>query len=84
MTENLTCPNCGGENLYQGPQVNAGGGYAPILIPGLGGFLIPPKFQPVVCEDCGLTRFFASQEARSKISQSRKWFKLCKRNESHQ
>jgi predicted nucleic-acid-binding Zn-ribbon protein len=67
------CPNCGGHTLYQGPETSSGGGHAPCYLPGLGGFLRHAKFVLVVCRDCGLTRFFASPQARAKLKESRRW-----------
>lgn len=73
MPVSSTCPECGNSNLYTGSEVSSGGGYAPNYLPGLGGFFSSAKFKVVVCKDCGLTRFFASKEARDKISESDKW-----------
>jgi hypothetical protein len=57
--------------------VSAGGGYAPNYLPGLGsGFLSFAKFTLVVCKDCGLTRFFASEAALGKLTDSNKWRKV--------
>jgi predicted nucleic-acid-binding Zn-ribbon protein len=70
------CPNCGGANLYRSEQVSSGTGYAPNYLPGLGGFLHYAQFVLVACADCGLTRFFADQEAAGKIPQSDRWKKL--------
>lgn len=67
------CPNCGGDALYEGPQTSSGGGYAPNYLPGLGRLVVSAKFTLVVCRDCGLTRFFASPEARAKLKDARKW-----------
>jgi hypothetical protein len=68
------CPNCGGKQLYQtSKDVSAGGGYAPNYLPGLGTFWGAERFNIVLCSDCGLTRFFASAEARAKLSSSTKW-----------
>jgi hypothetical protein len=67
------CPNCGGTTQFQGPDTSAGGGHAPNYLPGLGGFLRAARFTLVVCRDCGLTRFFASAEARAKLRDSGKW-----------
>lgn len=67
------CPNCGGHTLYEGPETSAGGGHAPSYLPGLGGFIRQAKFVLVVCRDCGLTRFFASAQARAKLKESRHW-----------
>ena len=70
------CPNCGRSNLYESGEISAGGGYAPNYLPGLGGFLTSGKFILVMCQDCGLTRFFASPEARSRLSESSKWKRI--------
>ena len=56
-----------------GPATSSGGGHAPNYLPGLGTFLRAAKFTLVVCRDCGLTRFFASPEARAKLKESGKW-----------
>lgn len=73
MNRISVCPNCGGKRLYRSDEVSAGGGHAPNYLPGLGGFFAAAKFNVVVCGDCGLTRFYASSEARSKLSESSKW-----------
>jgi predicted nucleic-acid-binding Zn-ribbon protein len=67
------CSNCGGRTLYRGPETSSGGGKAPTFLPGLGSFLRTAKFTLVVCRDCGLTRFFASADARAKLKESSKW-----------
>lgn len=67
------CPNCGGNTLYEGPGTSSGGGYAPLYLPGLGGFLRSAKFVLVICRDCGLTRFFAESAARKRLKESGKW-----------
>ncbi len=66
------CPECGQNNLFA-TTTNAGSGYGPMLLPKLGGFIVPATFEVVVCADCGLTRFFASSEARSKLATAKKW-----------
>jgi predicted nucleic-acid-binding Zn-ribbon protein len=76
MTHTSICPECRNSNLYASEGVSAGGGYAPNYLPGLGNFLSAAKFKVVVCKDCGLTRFFASQEVLGKLSESRKWHKV--------
>ncbi len=70
-----SCPGCGGNTLY-GSRAAAGGGYAPELLPGLGGFFSPATFIVVVCSDCGLTRFYAPPEARAKLEGSKKWSRV--------
>ena len=67
------CSNCGGKTLYRGPETSSGGGHAPNYLPRLGGFVRSARFTLVVCRDCGLTRFFASADARSKLKESSKW-----------
>jgi len=76
MHDVAPCPNCGGGNLFQGPETSAGGGYAPNYLSGLGSFLAAARFVLVVCRDCGLTRFFASAKARAKLASAKKWKRL--------
>ena len=59
--------------MYEGPPVSAGGGHAPNYLTGLGSWWRPETFRLVICRDCGLTRFFASKEAREKLADSKKW-----------
>jgi predicted nucleic-acid-binding Zn-ribbon protein len=73
MENVVPCPNCGGRTLYRGPATSSGGGHAPNYLPGLGRFLFSARFVLVVCRDCGLTRFFAQPEARTKLKESEKW-----------
>lgn len=71
-----TCPNCNGRELYRTvhPIGSGGGGHAPNYLPGLSSSIFTAaKFEIVVCEGCGLTRFFANREAREKLSSSSKW-----------
>lgn len=70
------CPNCGKSNLYYSKPVSAGGGYAPNYLPGLGIFWSAGKFNVVVCQDCGLTRFFAGPDATAKLATNKKWMRL--------
>lgn len=69
-----SCPNCGGGNNYRTVKpVSAGGGYAPNYLPGLGSWYAAEKFHVVVCRDCGLTRWFASDAARRRLTESSRW-----------
>lgn len=72
MTKTKECPECGGRNLYE-TNVSAGGGHAPNFLHGLGTFFHVPEFRLVMCQDCGLTRWFAPSEAREKVTESSKW-----------
>jgi predicted nucleic-acid-binding Zn-ribbon protein len=67
------CPNCGSAHLYKSPPVSSGGGHAPNFLPSLGGIFRSARFEVVVCRDCGLSRFFAVQDARGKLSAATKW-----------
>jgi len=68
------CPNCQGANLYHTVKpVHGGGGHAPNYLPGLGSFFRRPRFDVVVCSDCGLTRFFVPQEFLGSLQDSSKW-----------
>jgi predicted nucleic-acid-binding Zn-ribbon protein len=72
MRESKECPECGRSNLYR-TEASAGGGYAPNYLPSLGSFFVGAKFVLVLCQDCGLTRFFADRAALPKVSTSKKW-----------
>lgn len=68
------CPNCTGKRLFRTVKpVSAGGGYAPNYLPGLGTYWKAEKLDLVICQDCGLTRFFASDTARGRLATSDKW-----------
>ena len=69
------CPNCGSRNLFRTVNpVSAGGGYSPDFLPGLGNWLGTMRlFHIVLCGDCGLMRYFARQQARDKVVESKKW-----------
>jgi predicted nucleic-acid-binding Zn-ribbon protein len=62
------CPNCESHDQYRSKEVGAGGGHAPNYLPGLGKWYAAAKFTVVVCRSCGLTRFFASEEARANLT----------------
>ncbi len=70
------CPNCGSHHLYESNPISSGGGYAPNFLPGLGRFLATARFILVLCSECGLTRFFASDEARANLGKTWKWREL--------
>lgn len=76
MRKDSTCPDCGYSNLYTSKEISSGGGYAPNYLPGLGTFFSSAKFTVIVCKDCGLTRFFASQKALEDLPESKQWSKI--------
>ena len=72
------CSNCSSKRLFRFKKpVGSGGGYAPDYLPALGESLFKGgRFEVVVCQDCGLTRLFASQASRDKLSASEKWERI--------
>jgi predicted nucleic-acid-binding Zn-ribbon protein len=72
------CPNCESVDQYQSQKdISAGGGgHAPNYLPGLGKWYAAAKFTVVVCKRCGLTRWFASEEARQKLGESEGWERI--------
>ena len=77
MEKDRTCIDCGGSNLFKNSAgVSGANGYAANYLPGLGGFLYGAKLYPVVCQDCGLVRFYTDEDARSKLSESKYWERL--------
>ena len=76
MTKISACPNCGSRDQYRTVKVSSGGGHAPNYLPGLGTWWSAAYLSIVLCRDCGLARFFASDEARGKVADSKKWERL--------
>ena len=70
------CPECRGDNLYTHGGISARGGYGPDLLPGASGVFASAKMRSVVCRDCGLVRFYASDEALARITPANGWRKL--------
>lgn len=75
MKVGLTCPNCGGKNIFMRTEGVSGSGYGNYL-PGLGGFGYYAKLYPTICQDCGLVRFFTDEDAVSKLEGSHTWERL--------
>ena len=69
------CPECESQSLFT-TITRSGGQHGPVLLPGLGGFLHYAKFRVVVCQDCGLTRFYAEPEALQKLPDASKWQRM--------
>jgi hypothetical protein len=76
MKDQKNCPECNGTNLYSQGDISVRGGYGPDLLPGAGSLFNSPKVRAVVCADCGLIRYFASQDALRKMAGSDKWKRL--------
>ena len=77
------CPNCNGENLYRTRDpVSSGGGYAPNYLPGIGGTWGSAKMHVIVCQDCGLTRYFAESRYLAKLGDSKKWERVVTESKS--
>ena len=76
MNKRSPCPSCGGRNLFESKPVSAGGGHAPDQLPGLGTWWVAERYTVVLCQDCGLMRFFALETALGKLPQSTKWKRL--------
>jgi hypothetical protein len=72
MTLNASCSECGSKDLYY--HCTTGGDFNPL--PDLGSFLAFATMFVVVCSNCGLIRFFADEDARKKLPESKKWRKL--------
>ena len=67
------CPNCGGARLFT-RRVESAGGYGPHLLAGLNAsFWRSPKFDVVLCADCGHTLFFADEQACEKVPTASSW-----------
>jgi predicted nucleic-acid-binding Zn-ribbon protein len=73
MAPHSICPECNGNRVFRQGGISAGGGYAPNYLAGLGSFWKAPKFTISVCADCGLTRYYASPEARAKLVDNDAW-----------
>jgi len=76
MPVSSNCPECENGNVYISNEIPAGSMDGSNYLPDLGSFWSLPKFNVVVCQDCGLTRFFAAKEALAKLPNSAKWRKL--------
>jgi len=71
-----SCEKCKSSEMFT-TSVSSGGGYAPNYLPQLSTkWWISPKFEVVVCANCGLTQFFTPAENRAKLSTSSQWRKL--------
>jgi predicted nucleic-acid-binding Zn-ribbon protein len=76
MQSNMQCPECGGKNLHRSAPTGAAGGYGPDLLPGLGKLFSSAEFTAVLCADCGLVRYYATQDTLARLGASSKWHRL--------
>lgn len=76
MPVSTNCPECENDNVYISDEIAAASVEGPNYLPDLGSFWKAPKLHVVVCQDCGLTRFFATKEALAKLPNSAKWRRL--------
>ncbi len=70
-----TCPICSGKNIFIN-MAGVSGNIHSIHLPGLGSFLSDAKLYPTICQDCGLVRFFADEQAMSKVKASKQWKRI--------
>ena len=69
------CPECQSEKVYICNQkIETNPECLPNMLPKLGaGLFRVAKFVPVICGDCGFMRYFADEEARAKLADSKFW-----------
>lgn len=63
------CASCGSLDLYT-TRTEANGPQSPMLLPKLGKFLKPAKFDLFLCSKCGHVSFFASEESLANLDRS--------------
>lgn len=73
MANEKQCPECGSRELFVHGGIDARGGYGPDLLPGTSKLFSSGKMRAVVCKGCGLVRYYAAQEALSRITGERGW-----------
>ncbi len=68
------CPECGSDDVYQYREpvdsTTIGGELLPKLAPGR---FSSARILPVVCGSCGYLRFFADDDARERLKESKHW-----------
>jgi hypothetical protein len=69
------CPECESRDVYKTKEIASGGSDFQLLT-GLGTWHSAAKMIVVVCRACGLIRAYASEEARKKLSESKKWTRV--------
>lgn len=70
-----TCQVCGSNEIYlHEDYFRDKGGTGETVLPGLGSnALFVAKIRTSVCQNCGLVRIFASEDARNKLATSKGW-----------
>ena len=72
MKYSKRCSECNGEEIYS-TVIDAGGGYAPDLLPGTHPWWRSGKIEVFVCGTCGLYQFFVPKESLDEIKQTEKF-----------
>jgi predicted nucleic-acid-binding Zn-ribbon protein len=67
------CPECASRDVYKLADVTSAGSHGPTLLAGLAPWYTAAKMTVAVCRSCGLTRFYASEDARKRLSEAKKW-----------
>lgn len=75
MSERLTCPNCGSDDIYKTKPISSYA-HSTNLLPGLGEIFSNPRMIPTICSECGLIRYFADEKTCKKAKHSKKWWKM--------
>ena len=70
------CPNCRSDAVYAYKDTVPFTGEHLSFLPGLGTVFAAAHVTPVLCADCGLARYFATDEAREKVTSHSGWEKL--------
>jgi predicted nucleic-acid-binding Zn-ribbon protein len=70
-----SCPCCEGNELYT-HTIDSDGYLGPNLLPGLGGLWRNPKFNIVVCQECGHTQFFVDPQSLDKLPNTKGWRRI--------
>jgi predicted nucleic-acid-binding Zn-ribbon protein len=76
MSTHKHCPECDGTNVFVHGDISVKGGYGPDLLPGTSSLFTSARMKAVVCKDCGLIRFYATQETLAKVNTDRGWQRL--------
>jgi len=71
------CPHCRSRELYTRQVKSSKGPHGPALLKGLGSFFTYyPKFDVVLCSDCGHCDFFAEERACKDVASAKSWRRL--------